>query len=325
MTRRPGPLVVSWRDARNDPANTLVATYIATSIDGGNTFSAQTYANLRQTAVDAINPTMTDVIGPFAGNATGNADGRSANSRPTPPTAIGSSMGLAVYNGQVYPCGPATSTRPVVNNAAPAMPCPSCYRPMVIAAGPRIVNSTMGPIPYAEAASGAVSFTVTFDRPINPPGDPAPRSPPADVQVFYHDTTNGDPSIPLEVLSVTPVASSGVGPDNKFGFTEFTVIFSVTTSPTGPQRHRELHRHLQLPDRARRRNGNPIVAPIVLRRHRLSPSRLIRPSRLDRRAPADPAPRARAAPAPATTPRPRRSPITGKNNHIITGVTVTCR
>ena len=40
-----GTLVISWRDARNDPANTLVATYIATSIDGGNTFSAQVYAN----------------------------------------------------------------------------------------------------------------------------------------------------------------------------------------------------------------------------------------------------------------------------------------
>ena len=40
-----GTLVVSWRDARDDAANARVATYITTSIDGGQTFSAQTYAN----------------------------------------------------------------------------------------------------------------------------------------------------------------------------------------------------------------------------------------------------------------------------------------
>ena len=34
-----GTVVLSWRDARDDPNNTLVATYIATSIDGGNTFA----------------------------------------------------------------------------------------------------------------------------------------------------------------------------------------------------------------------------------------------------------------------------------------------
>ena len=40
-----GTLVVSWRDARDDAANARVATYIATSIDGGQTFSPETYAN----------------------------------------------------------------------------------------------------------------------------------------------------------------------------------------------------------------------------------------------------------------------------------------
>ena len=40
-----GTLVISWRDARDDAANARVATYITTSIDGGQTFSAQTYAN----------------------------------------------------------------------------------------------------------------------------------------------------------------------------------------------------------------------------------------------------------------------------------------
>ena len=89
-------MVISWRDARNDPANTLVATYIATSIDGGNTFSAQVYANPENTATDAITD-QTDVLGPEGDNAT--AADNAANS----PYGFGTSMGLAVFAGQVYP------------------------------------------------------------------------------------------------------------------------------------------------------------------------------------------------------------------------------
>ena len=74
------------------------------------------------------------------------------------------------------------------------------YRPMVIAAGPRIINSSMGPITWAEVTnSKGVSISVTFDRPV----DPATVKP-GDVQVFYHDTTNGDASIPLKVTSFAP-------------------------------------------------------------------------------------------------------------------------
>ena len=67
---------------------------------------------------------------------------------------------------------------------------------MVIADGPRIINSSMGPISLAEATSGSVSFNVTFDRPIDPPSlngyTTIPTFTPADVLVYYHDTTNGD-------------------------------------------------------------------------------------------------------------------------------------
>ena len=58
-----GTLVLSWRDARDDAANARVATYITTSIDGGQTFSQQTYANPSKTAVDAITG-QTNIIGP---------------------------------------------------------------------------------------------------------------------------------------------------------------------------------------------------------------------------------------------------------------------
>ena len=58
-----GTLVVSWRDARDDAANARVATYLTTSIDGGNSFSPQTYANPAQTATDDITG-QTDILGP---------------------------------------------------------------------------------------------------------------------------------------------------------------------------------------------------------------------------------------------------------------------
>ena len=49
-----GTVVISWRDGRDDAARARVATYLTTSIDGGQTFSAQTYANPAYTAIDAI-------------------------------------------------------------------------------------------------------------------------------------------------------------------------------------------------------------------------------------------------------------------------------
>ena len=91
-----GTLVVSWRDARNDAANARVATYITTSIDGGNTFSAQTYANPAQTAVDAITG-QTDFLGPLGDNQSG------GNGQADTAFGYGNQMGLAVFDGQVYP------------------------------------------------------------------------------------------------------------------------------------------------------------------------------------------------------------------------------
>ena len=157
-----GTLVVSWRDARNDAANARVATYITTSIDGGNSFSPQTYANPSQTATDAITG-QTDVIGP-------EADNQSAGDPQTDTTfGYGDQMGLAVFDGQVYPvwAGNFNQSTTISTGAVIADPLNIWYRPMVIAAGPRIINSTMGPIPLAEATGDeSVSISVTFDRPV---------------------------------------------------------------------------------------------------------------------------------------------------------------
>ena len=165
-----GTVVVSWRDARNDPSNTVVATYIATSIDGGQTWSAQSYANSPETAKDAITG-ATDIIGPFADNATATAINGFADNASDTTFGYGSSMGLAVYDGQLYPVWAGDENKGGVGLAV-------VYHPMVIAAGPRIVNSTQGPITYAEVTSGPVSFNVYFDRPINPPARRPRRSRP---------------------------------------------------------------------------------------------------------------------------------------------------
>ena len=177
-----GTLVISWRDARNDAANARVATYITTSIDGGNTFSAQTYANPSQTATDAITG-QTDVLGPLADNQSGGNRPGGPHVRLRQPDGAGRLRwsALSDLGGQLQ--------RRLLSTARPSPPIRSniWYRPMVIAAGPRIITSTMGPIPLAEAASGSVSISVTFDRPVNPA-----TFVPGDVQVFFHDTTNGD-------------------------------------------------------------------------------------------------------------------------------------
>ena len=166
-----GTVVLSWRDARDDASRARVATYITTSIDGGNTFSAQTYANPQETAIDAITG-QTVVLGPQADNDSSGDSNRDAT------YGYGSQMGLAVYDGQLYPIWAGNFNQGVVvNNAVQGPPLSIEYRPMVIAAGPRIISSTMGPITYP-SAGGTVSFTVTFDRPIDAarqPRSPSPR------------------------------------------------------------------------------------------------------------------------------------------------------
>ena len=388
-----GTVVASWRDTRNDPNEILSATYIASSIDGGKTFSAESYANSQDTAIDAITG-QTKVLGPEADNGT------ALDNANNFPYGFGTSMGLAVYAGQVYPIWAANfDEASLVNNVPAGNALSIFYQPMVIAAGPRIISSTMGPVAasatsftgtlttgsslitgvtstagmfageevagpglpsgvtiltvdsattltvsalatangaesltvtadgYQQAAqTGQLSFTVTFDRPINAPsavftgtltinqnvvtgiastaplfvgesliGNGIPLDTTitkinsatsitlsknatvsgaesltpvsftaADIEVFYHDTTFGDSSIPLEVLSVTPVAGSGVGPGSKFGYTEFAVVFSVTTqangvTPSGIANYTGTYSYLVAPDNG---NGDPIQESI---------------------------------------------------------------
>ena len=91
-----GTVVLSWRDARDDAANARVATYLTTSIDGGQTFGAAAYANPDKVAVDAITG-KTQVFGPQADNQSG------GNGQRDTGFGYGNQMGLAVFDGQRLP------------------------------------------------------------------------------------------------------------------------------------------------------------------------------------------------------------------------------
>ena len=69
---------------------------------------------------------------------------------------------------------------------------------------------------------------------------------PGDVQVFYHDTTNGDPFVPLTVLGVTPVLSSG---NSTHGYTQFTITFDPTPpGAAAPYNYTGTYSYLIAPD-----------------------------------------------------------------------------
>src|SRR5262249_51837250 len=169
----------------------------------------------------------------------------------------GPQMGLAVFGGHVYPIWAGNLNRAYYNGTAiVAYPLNIWYQPMVIAAGPRVVTSTMGPITLQEAQSGAATISVTFDRPIDPATFVT-----GDVQVFYHDATNNsDPSIPLQVTGVDPVLSSG---NAQFGYTAFTITFNPNNlpdgSPSGIANFTGTYSYLIAPDNS---SGTAIASPI---------------------------------------------------------------
>ena len=254
-----GTVVISWRDGRDDPSRCRVATYLTTSIDGGHTFSAQTYANPSYTGLDAITG-QTVVLSPILDNES------SGNNNTDTTFGYGSEMGLAVFNGQIYPIWAGNLDKGTLVNGVVQGPHLSIfYQPMVIAAGPRIVSSTEGPASLVDAENGEVSFTVTFDRAIDPPSldgyTTIPTFTPADVLVYYHDTTDGDSAVPLQVTSVTPVASSGVGPQSRFGYTTFQVTFNPVPSGVNPATYdlTGTYSYMILPDDG---SGTAISSPI---------------------------------------------------------------
>ena len=236
-----GAVVVTWFDARNDASDGRVATYIATSIDGGNTFSArleggafsnqtpstQAYLNTPKRATDAVTGRQVD-LEPIPSNfSTFNVD---QNNNPAAPFGPGIRQSLIAFDGRVYPFwsgnNNATGTRIFVGRYPAA---DNDNQPVRITAGPRVVGGDQGPVTdpvrvnrdgqpfdynttFADDGTRLLDgFVVTFDRAVDTSTFDG-----GDVRVFYRGPAT-DRNVPATQLPVAEVfALNAVAPDPAF-------------------------------------------------------------------------------------------------------------
>ncbi|MDB5311736.1 MAG: regulatory domain of in-like proprotein convertase [Gemmataceae bacterium] len=227
-----GTVVVTWYDARTDAANARVATFVATSLDGGATFSPQVTLNNNRTVIDAIT-NKTIVAEPIPTNIPQFAI----------PSLVGTRASVIASGGKISGFWAGN------DNAAGS----SVYiGSAVTAAGPRVLSGDMGPVIAGQNTGGTAGiaydntfaadgtrqltgFTVTFDRPIDVSTFTA-----ADIQVLFRSPstavgagTNGvpvalDPTNPITPADpVTPVAGFGASA------TTFFVKFATPQSAVG--------------------------------------------------------------------------------------------
>ncbi|MBX9584678.1 MAG: FG-GAP-like repeat-containing protein, partial [Gemmataceae bacterium] len=244
-----GTVVVTWYDARNDASDGRVATYIATSIDGGNSFSPrlegggyndqvpsnQTWLNRSKTAVDAVTG-QTVVLEPIPSNVTTfnvepllPGDPNINNPPLAAPRGFGQRQGLVASGGRVTAVWTGNLNAPGTQLFASRA---------TIAAGPRVVGGDSGPVIAPATVAGLTynntfaadgtrrldGFTVTFDRPID-----AATFTPADVEVRFRGpaTPLGVAATLIPVAEVVPLAGGAFGP------TTFFVRFADPQSAIG--------------------------------------------------------------------------------------------
>jgi subtilisin-like proprotein convertase family protein len=214
---RTGAVAVSFYDARYDAARARVAMTLTTSIDGGNSFSQQnqSFANSPQSALDAITG-QTKVLGPIPDNQSA-----VAGADVDATFGFGSHQSLAFLNGKLYPAwsgnfnggGDGGNAQDLVVAQA------------LVAAGPRIVASTMGPVGEpgdrintlrgVDGAPIANAFQITFDRRV----DPATLTMGV-VTVQGRTPTGALMAVQPTVTGVTPLNA------NAIGATQFLVTFN---------------------------------------------------------------------------------------------------
>jgi subtilisin-like proprotein convertase family protein len=211
-----GTLLVSFFDARHDSARARVARYLTTSIDGGLSFGPQTFLNDPNQVFDAITQTVR-VLGPIPDNQS------QGNPVRDQTFGFGERQGLAVgNNGRVYAAWSSNlNGGGFVNPQTAILRLDIRVAEAAIAAGPRVVSSTMGPLQSQDvtvladgsprtinntrAADGRPvfnGFVVDFDRFVDPATFTA-----ADVTVRYRDvnTTGNAPGTLVTVTAVTPL------------------------------------------------------------------------------------------------------------------------
>ena len=156
-----GTLAVSWFDGRHDASTKRIANYVATSIDGGASFSAQgrdSYFNVPKQAIDTIT-------------------GKSYNLEPIPNNfTVGTALtsGMGVRQSLLYNNGKLTAYWAGNQNTDKGVAILSGRSTTGV--GPRIVSSDMGPVAASGTFNGLLAdgtprldgFRIVFDRPVDP-------------------------------------------------------------------------------------------------------------------------------------------------------------
>ena len=215
-----GSVVVTYYDGRYDAARSRVAYSIAASIDGGASFGPQAFANAPLTVRDQATG-LNSVLGPIPDNESA---GNTATGNDRATFAFGDRQSVAVAGGHVYPIWSSNQNGGFDGKALLNIRVAQA----TIAAGPRIISSSMGaigldglgatldPLNTTTTADGTPivsSFTVTFDRPVD-----RNTFDKTDVVVQYRDVNGNTSNVP--VINVTPTVS------NAFGSTQFRIDFS---------------------------------------------------------------------------------------------------
>jgi subtilisin-like proprotein convertase family protein len=125
-----GTLVATFYDVRNDAAHARVATYIATSIDGGQTFAPETPLNATKTATDAITGNSV-VLEPIPDNQGAGNPGRDT------AYGFGNHQGVAILQGHLYSVWAGNQ-----NGAGLSI----LSAQATIAEGPRVASGGQGPV-----------------------------------------------------------------------------------------------------------------------------------------------------------------------------------
>jgi subtilisin-like proprotein convertase family protein len=244
-----GTLVATWYDARYDAARARVARYVTASVDGGQTFSPQTYLNDLAPYVagqPSFDPGLVfDVItrklvpiGPVPDNQSAGNPNKEAE------FAFGAHQSLTVFGGHIYAAWSGNrnggDTGRVLQHILGGV--------AIIAGGPRIVNNTMGPAKAQTVIDLATSAPITFNNQLAPDGTPVvdgfvvyfdrPVDPAtfdtSQVTVLYRDvnTSGNSPGVTIPVLSVTPLVDETylyalpAAAQQQFGASKYLVRFA---------------------------------------------------------------------------------------------------
>lgn len=223
-----GAVVISYTDARFDASKVRTANMLAVSFDGGQSFAQQVFVNPTDTVIDAITGQNVARLRPLPDNDGGtNPVGDGA-------FGFGDRQGLAVVDGHVYNAWVANQNNGIDSDPLLMLRPNVWVAASVINAGPRIIDSTMGPAhtvtvgaktfnnkTLADGTPIADGIAVRFDRPVDPGTFGTDQ-----VQVFFQAAGGG---------GLTPVAVASVAPLDltPSGATLFFIAFQTPQTATG--------------------------------------------------------------------------------------------